>query len=392
MSAYQSKNHQAWKKLRMPSNMSHQVPLPQSNSNAAKEMRLVVFLAILARELNEQIFQPFYISQNENDTREILLDLAMKDAKKESFCRAILLDINPEKQNLILEERKKIVIWNAGSYFLDLLSSARYEGFRRSLEDVVERACEMWKAFRYSEKRYEPDFDPTEEEWEPFPFANSEKFSQGHIDTGETVLTVYPRICRVISEECKTLHFATVLTRSQCIDAELEMRKREPSSPKSNRAIPERQRTRGLSISLSSATNQNGSFLEGKEQSNGHQKWKHWKGWNCCWGAFEQGTVPEVRIYVVWFALLLFRVCAVLLTLPTLKNRLRSFLIALANQHTSIPSWLLWGNKNVIDTGTLRNDFRLGMHKPQPDMNYTPIKVIGTIVSIVLDISIKIMN
>lgn len=256
----------------MPSNMSHQVPLPQSNSKAAKEMRLVVFLAILARELNEHIFQPSYISQNENDTREILLDLAMKDAKKESFCRAMLLAINPEKQNMILEERKKIVIWNAGSYFLDLLSSARYEGFRRSLEDVVERACEMWKAFQYSKKRYEPDFDPIEEEWEPFPFANSENISQGHIDTGETVLTIYPRICRVGSEECKTLHFATVLTRSQCIDAELEQRKREPSSPKSTRAIPERQRTRGLSISLSNATNQNGSFLEGKDQSNRHQK------------------------------------------------------------------------------------------------------------------------
>lgn len=182
----------------------------------------------------------------------------------------MLLAITPEKQNMILEERKKIVIWNAGSYFLDLLSPARYKGFRRSLEDVVERACEMWKAFRHSEERYELDFNLTEEEWEPFPFTNSENFSQGHVDTGETILTVYPRICRVGSEECKTLHFATVLIRSQCIDAELEMRKWELSSPKSTRVIPERQRTRGLSISLSSATNQSSSFLEGKDQSNGH--------------------------------------------------------------------------------------------------------------------------
>jgi hypothetical protein len=240
--------------------MSHQVPLPQSNSDAAKQMRLAVFLAILARELNEHTFQPSYISLNENDLREILVALAVKDPKKESFCRAMLLSINPEKQAMILEERKKSVLWNAGSDFLDLLPPVRYEEFRKSLEDVVERACETWKSIQYSKNRYEPDFEPLEwgdEEWDSFLFANSASTNQNQHangDTDEALLTVFPRICRVESNACKAISFATVLTRSQCIDAEREQRRREPSSPRTTRVIPDRQRSRGMSISLGTVT------------------------------------------------------------------------------------------------------------------------------------------
>ncbi|KAH8704975.1 hypothetical protein BGW36DRAFT_421555 [Talaromyces proteolyticus] len=267
------RNQQAWKKLRSPGIMSHQIPLPQSNSTAAKQMRYAVFLAILARELVEHIFQPSYIFQSENDIREILGDLAVKDSKKESFCRAILLAIDPERDTLVLEEKKKMVLRNIGSCFLDLFPSLHYEEFRKSLEIVVDRACETWSLFQYSARNYELSFELPEWDgghWDRLPLGDQEKLDQnkhGNITEDKPVLTVFPSVCRNGSGACKIVEFSTVLTRFQCIDAEQEQKK-EPSSPRVARAVSDRQRTRGLSISLANTSNQNGSFLEEKDQLN----------------------------------------------------------------------------------------------------------------------------
>src|SRR5258708_4230115 len=115
--------------------MTHQVPLPQSNSDAAKQMRFAVFLAILARELDEHIFQPSYLSTEDNSIREVLVGLAMTEPKRESFCRALLLSLDPEGQAMNLDERKKTVVRNVGSCLLELLSPTQFQGVRTSLEE-----------------------------------------------------------------------------------------------------------------------------------------------------------------------------------------------------------------------------------------------------------------
>lgn len=252
----------------MPSNLPYPVPLPQTNSTVAKQMRLAVILAILAREINEQIFQPAYLSSEENDIREVLVDLAMRDHKKESFCRGLLLSIDLEKQANCLEERKKAVVRNVGSCLLDLLSPTQYHEARKSLEKIVQRAAEVWKSFQHTIEKYEPDFDPLkwgDDESEPFVFADINGTTDGARADGtldEILLIVFPRICRMRNNECVPRSFVTALKRSQCLAAERELRKREPSSPSSTRSNPDRQRTRGLSISLNQRNIQDRSFLE----------------------------------------------------------------------------------------------------------------------------------
>jgi hypothetical protein len=61
----------------------------------------------------------------------------MKDHKKESFCRAMLLSIDPERQLTNLEERKKAVVRNMRACILDLLSPAQFHEVRMSLENIV---------------------------------------------------------------------------------------------------------------------------------------------------------------------------------------------------------------------------------------------------------------
>jgi hypothetical protein len=255
------------RKLKAPSIMPHQVPLPPSNTNAAKQMRLAVILGLIARELTEHIFLPFYISLSDIDVLVDLAELARKDPKKESYCRAVLLAISPEKQETILEGKKKIFCQNVGSYLFDLLPAAQYDEFRQSLEFVVERACETWKFFQYSRNRYVTDYDLRdwgEDEWESFPFEENPDVSQqqGPIsDTDEAVLSVFPRMCRLGNGGYLPINAGTALTKSQCIGAEQELRKKESSSPRAIRSNSDRQRTRGMSISFGRSADQNGSFL-----------------------------------------------------------------------------------------------------------------------------------
>jgi hypothetical protein len=55
-------------------------------------MRLAVILAILAREIDRHIFQATYIIAKGTQIREAL---AASDSENESFCRSILLSMDP---------------------------------------------------------------------------------------------------------------------------------------------------------------------------------------------------------------------------------------------------------------------------------------------------------
>jgi len=258
-------NHQAWKKLKTPYNMLHQVPLPLSNSDPAKQMRLAVFLGIFAREINQQIFQPTYLSLDDNSIREVLVNLAMNDYKKESFCRAMLLSIDPQKQATNLEERKKTVVRNVEFCLKDLFSPTQFQEVRRSLEEVVQRAAETWKYFQRAIEKYEPDFEWEDYEWEPFPFVEDTGATDSlpsASDTEETPLTIFPRIYRVKNNAFVSVGIMTILRRSQCVAADRECRRKESSNHGSPRMASDRRRSRGMSISTGNTTNQQKAFLD----------------------------------------------------------------------------------------------------------------------------------
>jgi hypothetical protein len=262
-------SQQAWKMLRMPNNMAHHVSLPESNSPAAKQMRCAVILAILAREINKQIFEPTYLFSNENETRDVLDDLAMTDHKKESFFRAVLLSIDPETQARHLEERKEAVVRTMRSYLESLLHPTQLQNVQESLVNIVQRAANTWKRFQYNIEKYEPDFEPLLWNYhESIPFVDVDEtgISDGHLPGGardENVLIIFPRICHVKDGSRTPCNYAVALRRSHCVVAEQECRRMEPSSPTSARGASDRQRARGMSISLQTSNGGSRSFLDG---------------------------------------------------------------------------------------------------------------------------------
>ncbi|KAF4182975.1 hypothetical protein CNMCM7927_009352 [Aspergillus lentulus] len=257
-------NRLRWDVFWRQSNLAvqHRVPLPLSNSTAAKQMRLAVILAILAREIDKYIFQPTYAIAEDTQIREALTTLAASDSEKESFCRSILLSIDPETQSKALHSRMQIVIRNVSSYLYELLSESHFSNFRQSLEKVVQKAAEVWQPIQRSKRRYEPDFEPLkweDDEWSPLMFPDTDpvvnQISQK--DLGESLLTVFPRITAVEDGNRFPLTYVVQLRRSQapCVKAEQEMAQIS-SPPAIGRMASNRPRRR--SNASSNTTNMNG--------------------------------------------------------------------------------------------------------------------------------------
>jgi hypothetical protein len=249
-------NQVAWKRLKElelgPQHGQHQVPLPQSNSPAAKQMRIAVMLAILARAIDKDIFQPTYILDGESGIRELLLHQAIADSGKEAYCRSILLSMFPEEQTKVSEERVKEVIGDVGWYAQDLLSVTQFETFKAGLEEVVQSASDLWKTIQRAKQRYEPNFaleDYDDFDWEIIGFeertaAAGEEGSAKVTGAGtdEDLLVIFPRVYAVDDGDPDPITHGVVLKRSQSAEATQELEKTRTANPTLGRTTTNRAR------------------------------------------------------------------------------------------------------------------------------------------------------
>jgi len=247
----------AWDRLRTPKHFQHNVPLPQTNSVPAKQMRIAVILAILARSLDRYFFHPTYICEEDCKVRSVLLRQAVHNSKKESFCRALLLSMFPEEQETTRGQRMESVIDDVMWAVKELLTPAKVESFQSELKAFVEDAGNTWKTMQHIRERFEPSFDLVRVEgyeWQTLLFdtnATGEPAIQGGRD--DELLVVFPRLYIVEkNHEPEPLSTGTVLRRSQSLEAAQELEK-QPLSPTFGRAMLTRtrpQKSRNLSISI----------------------------------------------------------------------------------------------------------------------------------------------
>lgn len=249
-------NQVAWKRLKElelgPQHGQHQVPLPQSNSQAAKQMRIAIMLAILARAIDKDIFQPTYILDGESGIRELLLHQAIADSGKEAYCRSILLSMFPEEQTKVSEERVKEVIGDVGWYAQDLLSVTQFETFKAGLEQVVQNASDLWKTVQHAKQRYEPNFaleDYEDFDWEVIGFeeraaADGEEGSAKVTGAGndEDLLVIFPRVYAVDDSDPDPITHGVVLKRSQSVEATQELERTRTANPTLGRTATSRAR------------------------------------------------------------------------------------------------------------------------------------------------------
>ncbi|KAG7146592.1 hypothetical protein HYQ46_004609 [Verticillium longisporum] len=143
------------------------IPLPRSNTPAAKLMRVASFLAVLSRQLELYIFQPTYFMTESNELSDLILD--MKDKKRASHLRSVLLRASPDEHG---EAQSKRVVDGVYKCVKPLLRQRDSLSFRASLEKVCREISEMWETFqRYTllvtaDLEFHPDYP---DDWKSFP-------------------------------------------------------------------------------------------------------------------------------------------------------------------------------------------------------------------------------
>jgi hypothetical protein len=148
------------------------IPLPLSNSTAAKQMRTAAFLGILTDEIRHHILQPTYLlggQINLNGWLDNLLDA--DDFNRESYARSVLLRLSEkfsEDIDIVIANRINTVVNNVSVCVPHLIPKKPKDSkdakgdFESKLRDFCTQACEHWKYIQTLDGRIDLDFDVDE--------------------------------------------------------------------------------------------------------------------------------------------------------------------------------------------------------------------------------------
>lgn len=148
-------NAALWDQLRKH-NIVHQarIPLPLSNTIAAKQMRTVAVLAVLYAELKEHVFHPMYLFEDRRANDEFVTLLGTMDPAKETYLRSVLLgtidkDVWKEKVKAKVEALKASVYDCVGL----LLPETERTRFRDRLDRFCRKTVSHWQHIQKLEDR-----------------------------------------------------------------------------------------------------------------------------------------------------------------------------------------------------------------------------------------------
>ncbi|KAK4191910.1 hypothetical protein QBC35DRAFT_257633 [Podospora australis] len=160
-----------WNNLRNSPYLKHatqlQIPLPQSNTSAAKGMRISAVLAVLSRAMHKHLFRPVYLLEDDDDNLvKFLRALEDEDPTRETHIRATLLATMPERQLEQGARRVKTVIREVSWVVQHMLTALQFEAFCSGLEAACKLACEQWMRIQLSHMKIEPYFGPPYEDFD----------------------------------------------------------------------------------------------------------------------------------------------------------------------------------------------------------------------------------
>lgn len=241
-------------------------------------MRIAAMLAILARDIDYHVFQPTYLSDDVDETRKLLLRLAMADSKRESFCRSVLISIFRDDQARNAAKRVDRVVQDTSSCVRHLLSDAEYENFRVGLKRVVHQALQAWQFIRHTTERLEPLFVLThfeDMEWQTLKFVGpaatppSTDGTPPAAEADDALLMIFPRIYIIDDGEPDPMTPGMALMKYQAAAATEEIERATPPSPTSGRSGTKSRVSRSARRH-SVALNGGGSFLPQSTPVNAH--------------------------------------------------------------------------------------------------------------------------
>ena len=228
-------------------------------------MRVAVILAILARLIDEHIYNPNFLFEGGSETRHVFLRLAIESSDRESFCRALFATSLVTEQERTVDDRIGQIIHDMLQHVGGLLSDEKYDRFEEDLEHMIQGAHDLWKAIAWDRRYFEPSF-----RYGPSPGVTWRSFclperEEGLLETDSRdnpgVLVVFPRLYIVENNrEPVSISAGTLLRKSQTLEATNEIDREESDvpglSPTIPRAMSNRQKSRH--VRGTSATQRNG--------------------------------------------------------------------------------------------------------------------------------------
>jgi hypothetical protein len=120
------------------------IPILESNTPAAKSMRIAIALALLTQLLSARLLTSTYLIPDDSDLRIALSHEADNNAEKEVLCRGVLLGINTEHQAQNREERVTEVLEIFTEVSQTLYPSSSVLEFKVALEPLLQDLTELW--------------------------------------------------------------------------------------------------------------------------------------------------------------------------------------------------------------------------------------------------------
>jgi predicted nucleic acid-binding Zn-ribbon protein len=265
-----------WTNLLQSPSTRH-IPLPQTNSPAAKQMRIAVILSLLSRSLHTHIFRPVYLTSTPEDPLpHILRAIALSNPAHEEHTRATLLAMLPaERQRAFGVKRVAAVVREVSYAVQHLLTALQYEAFCVGLEQVCKLACAQWMRIQLGKMRVEPYFGPPfgDFDWQVLPLPAFEgggeeggerddlvvevgrpvddgqvvedkleavtspgPMEDGDVGPDDIMLVVWPSMCVVENGELESITQGLVISKDQVRTATDEVRGRGRQRPGAKRA------------------------------------------------------------------------------------------------------------------------------------------------------------
>ncbi|KAK3045799.1 hypothetical protein LTR09_012659 [Extremus antarcticus] len=271
-------NQVVWSGLKQSRYDELALPIPQSNTNAAKQMRCVAIMANIARAIDTYILQPTDFLPSNGGLRGLLVRQAQDEIRKEAAFRAMIQALLPTQQDTAATSRIAEACDNVMHDIGGLLPREAVATFKGELTDIVENTHDIWRQVRQSKDAVEPSFVLTHYSdwyWHQLQFEGDKAIgldSAPSTNTGmdEPLFAVFPQFNLLDEEGQGPVTHGLLLTRSLVKEARRELDP-QPSSPRvgrSNSILARLQRPRGVSLETYSGHGPEAkSFLE--QQSSG---------------------------------------------------------------------------------------------------------------------------
>lgn len=255
------------------------IPLPLSNSDAARQMRTAAVLRLMAEAACEYIFQPVYLAENGTEVAEILSQVSSSHAQ---WIRRVLLSTDREGQAFNGTKRASA----AAEDIIELVGSLIFspddnQAFNTAVHKWYGKACKVWMIIQQLERRFEAQYEPHFDSQgsfacKPLPdllhkdtssaegapsASKSESEHKARLVMEDIAVEVWPEFIATNRErQVMRVLSGYVLTRAQTAVASQEVTSLERANS-SRHAAPGKQRTGRLVMNGPNASMEKLSFL-----------------------------------------------------------------------------------------------------------------------------------